>query len=66
MTPRRKRLMLLAVVAVAGAALAAVALSRVHDSAPKRTPAPAASQKVGDSADVMRRLHRKSLVQRDR
>jgi hypothetical protein len=66
MKPSRGRLMLLAVVALTVAALAAAAVSRVHDSGPKRPPAPAASQKVGDSADVMRRLRRKSLVQRDR
>jgi hypothetical protein len=50
---------------VTAAALAAAAVTRVHDSAPKRPSAPA-SQKVGDSADMMRRLQRKSLLQRDR
>jgi hypothetical protein len=66
MRPSRRRLMLVAAVGVTGAALAAVAVTRVHDSAPKRPPAPAVSQKVGDSADMMRRLQRKSLVHRDR
>jgi hypothetical protein len=52
---------LLAVVAALGAVLAAAAVSRQHDPAPKRPPTPAASQKVGDTADVMRRLQRKKL-----
>jgi uncharacterized membrane protein YgcG len=62
---RAIRIALLVVAAVA-AALAVAATALRHDSAPKRPPAPAASQKVGDSADVMRRLQRKNLVQRDR
>jgi hypothetical protein len=65
MKPSR-RLMLIAAAGVTCAALAAVAVTRGHDSAPKRPPAPAAQQKVGDSADVMRRLERKRLVRRDR
>jgi len=53
-------------VAVVGAVLAIAGLSRREDPAPRKPPAPAASQKVGDDADLMRRLQRKNLVQRDR
>jgi hypothetical protein len=62
----RGRLVLLALVAVLAAAVAVAAVSRRDHSAPTKPSAPATSQKVGDSADVMRRLQRKHLVRPDR
>ena len=62
----RGRLVLLALVAVLAAAVAVAAVSRRDHSAPTKPSAAATSQKVGDSADVMRRLQRKHLVRPDR
>jgi len=61
----RRLVLVVLAVAVVGAVLAIAGLSRREDPAPRKPPAPA-SQKVGDDADLMRRLQRKNLVQRDR
>ena len=51
------------VVAVA-VAVAVAAASRGGDKAPKPSTPPAASQQFGDDANLMRKLERKKLVQR--
>jgi hypothetical protein len=49
-----------------GVAVAIAAASHGGKTAPKPYTPPAASQQFGDDADLMRRLERKKLVQRQK
>ena len=60
----RKWLVVVVLVVAVGVAVVIAAASRGDDQAPKTRTLPAASQQFGDDADLMRRLERKKLVQR--
>jgi hypothetical protein len=62
----RKWFAVVGLVVAVGVAVAIAAASRGGRGAPKPYVPPAASQQLGDDADLMRRLERKKLVQRQK
>jgi hypothetical protein len=62
----RKWLGVVILVVAVGVAVAIAAASRGDDKSPKPRTTPAASTQFGDDADLMRRLERKKLLQRQK